>query len=283
MTSPVSMALQLIEQDLLYPWSLQALANACHCHSTHLARAFSHAVGVGPMSYLRARRLTWVAARVLQGEDGLELALQLGYQSHQAFSRAFRRQFGMTATQLRQHGKLPSSRCTQAVELGVEPKPYPIPPVQLTYWPRLQLAGLNASFAPERRYAIAGLWVDFKRQSAELAADESLAHSGACFGVVSERSLGGELMYTAAIAVHRPLASIHPNWCQWSLTAGQYMSFTHIESPQQLAPFMRSLWQEWLPQAGQQWLAQQGRQLAERPYFSHISLGGEISVHIPVD
>jgi AraC family transcriptional regulator len=58
-------------------------------------------------AYVRGRRLT-EAARVLAdgAPDILAVAIQAGYGSHEAFSRAFRDQFGLSLAELRARGHL---------------------------------------------------------------------------------------------------------------------------------------------------------------------------------
>ncbi len=274
MASLVARALALLEDDLERPWQLDELASRCHCHPTHLVRAFAQRTGYTPMGYLRARRLTLAAQQLLNGGDALAVALALGYQSQQAFSRAFRRQFGMSLTQLRQAGEIPPSRCVTALQLQTIEAPA-MPAVERCDWPRLQLAGVQAALLPSQRGAIPGLWQRLYRLQPE-------AVNKPVFGVVSERSLDGCMSYTAAVACHQPVSSTASDWQQWSLPAGSYMSFTGIESPQQLAPLMSYVWDVWLEQQGRVWLSEQAMALADQPYFSHIDERGQLSVHIPL-
>lgn len=274
MVSLVARALALLEDDLQSPWQLDELASRCHCHPTHLVRAFAQRTGYTPMGYLRARRLTLAAQQLLHGGDALPLALALGYQSQQAFSRAFRRQFGMSLTQLREAGEIPPSRCVTALHLPSIDVPA-MPVVERCDWPRLQLAGVQLALLPSQRGAIPGLWQRLYRLQSE-------AVNKPVFGVVSERSLDGCLSYTAAVACQQPVSSTASDWQQWSLPAGSYMSFTGIKSPQQLAPLMSYIWDVWLQQQGRDWLNEQAMTLADQPYFSHIDERGQLSVHIPL-
>ena len=51
---------------------------------------------MSPMAYVRARRLSDAARALIAGApDILRLALDSGYASHEAFSRAFKSQFGL--------------------------------------------------------------------------------------------------------------------------------------------------------------------------------------------
>ena len=61
---------------------------------SHLAHAFGTATGLSVMQYVRARCLS-DAARVLAGgaPNILTVALDAGYNSHEAFTRAFRDRF----------------------------------------------------------------------------------------------------------------------------------------------------------------------------------------------
>ena len=84
----------------------------------HLAHAFGAATGLSVMQYVRARRLT-VAARTLAdgAPDILDLALDAGYGSHEAFSRAFRSQFGVTPGMVRRQASTEDLPMTKAMNI----------------------------------------------------------------------------------------------------------------------------------------------------------------------
>src|SRR6201993_1561952 len=68
----------------------------------HLARAFGVLTGQSLMRYVRGRRLTEAARSLAAGEpDILKVALEAGYGSHEAFTRAFREQFQVTPEDFR--------------------------------------------------------------------------------------------------------------------------------------------------------------------------------------
>src|SRR6202035_1143537 len=61
----------------------------------HVTRAFGEATGLSVMRYVRGRRLSEAAKSLANGApDILGVALEAGYGSHEAFTRAFRDQFG---------------------------------------------------------------------------------------------------------------------------------------------------------------------------------------------
>jgi AraC family transcriptional regulator len=100
--SVTARALWHIESHLDSDLSLEAIAEASGVSRFHLSRAFGASTGQSLAGYVRGRRLGQ-AARALAGgaSDIMSLALEAGYGSHEAFTRAFRQQFGMSPEQLR--------------------------------------------------------------------------------------------------------------------------------------------------------------------------------------
>src|SRR5579864_7910078 len=104
---PVERALWFIENRIAGEISLQAIAASAGVSSHHLARAFGAATGQSLMRYARGRRLSEAARSLSAGApDILAVALDAGYGSHEAFTRAFREQFGVTPEECRIAGNL---------------------------------------------------------------------------------------------------------------------------------------------------------------------------------
>ncbi|WP_414717700.1 helix-turn-helix transcriptional regulator [Sulfitobacter sp. UBA1132] len=71
--------------------SLTGVARACGLSKFHLVRAFGTYAGRSVMRYVRARRLSEAAKRLTIESSGiLDVALEAGYNSHEAFTRAFK-------------------------------------------------------------------------------------------------------------------------------------------------------------------------------------------------
>jgi AraC-like DNA-binding protein/effector-binding domain-containing protein len=85
--------------------SLTALASQAALSPFHLHRAFSGAAGETSKQYTLRLRLGRAAALlVASGDSVLDVALSCGFQSHEVFCRAFRRQFGTTPSAYRARG-----------------------------------------------------------------------------------------------------------------------------------------------------------------------------------
>lgn len=95
-------ALQLLHEDFARRWTVEDLAASVGLSRVVLARRFTQSVGMPPLSYLAAWRMK-VAARCLANrDDGLaQIAIAVGYESDAAFSRAFKREFGVSPDEFR--------------------------------------------------------------------------------------------------------------------------------------------------------------------------------------
>src|ERR1700683_5624689 len=85
--------------------SLTALGGEAGLSAFHLHRVFSAAAGETPKQFTLRLRLGRAALLLLTSKDSvLNVALSCGFQSHEAFCRAFRRSFGMTPSAYRERG-----------------------------------------------------------------------------------------------------------------------------------------------------------------------------------
>lgn len=81
-----------LEQDL----ALDALATLAHLSPYHFHRLFRATVGETVKQYVQRLRLEQAAFRLkLQAAPVIDVAFSLGYHSHETFTRAFRKHFGI--------------------------------------------------------------------------------------------------------------------------------------------------------------------------------------------
>lgn len=92
----VGRALSLLHAHAVHPWTVDELARKVGLSRSALAQRFSDLLGQPPMQYLARWRMQIAARELLSGTKSLAaIAEQIGYESEAAFSRAFRREFGM--------------------------------------------------------------------------------------------------------------------------------------------------------------------------------------------
>lgn len=84
--------------------TLDELARAVHTSPFHLTRVFQQRTGVPMHRYLTRLRLRASLQRLAEGADDLTvLALQLGFSSHSHFTDAFRKEFGVSPSEVRRN------------------------------------------------------------------------------------------------------------------------------------------------------------------------------------
>lgn len=101
-------ALGYIEEHIDQSICLDAIAGAAHLSQYHFARLFRATFGDSAMAYVRRRQLANAARRLRQTENAsvLTIALDSGFGSHEAFTRAFRREYGISPRTYRQNTQL---------------------------------------------------------------------------------------------------------------------------------------------------------------------------------
>jgi AraC family transcriptional regulator len=123
-------AIDYMEDHLLNDLSIEEIAKQAHVSEFHFQRTFTILTEISVGEYLRRRRLTLAAQELSNtGSKIIDIALKYCYDTPEAFSKAFRRQHGLTPSQARNNiGKLKSyNRLTIQVTLkGAEPMKYKI-------------------------------------------------------------------------------------------------------------------------------------------------------------
>jgi AraC-like DNA-binding protein len=93
----ISKALTLIHQQPQRRWTLTELAEQLGMSRTSFAVRFSQVAGITPLDYVRKWRIHRACDLLQQAEHSLdEIAERVGYESGAAFSKAFKREMGIT-------------------------------------------------------------------------------------------------------------------------------------------------------------------------------------------
>ncbi len=98
----IQSALELMHADPARPWDIPTLARSAHLSPKHFARCFRDAVGMPPMAYLQALRLSRARSELATTSQPVtRVAVGHGFADGAHFTRAFKRQYGTTPSTFR--------------------------------------------------------------------------------------------------------------------------------------------------------------------------------------
>jgi AraC-like DNA-binding protein len=104
----IGQALTLVQHQPEEPWTVESLACRVSLSRSAFSAKFKQLVGESPMQYVTRVRLTKAAALLRTSSATLvEVAKSIGYDSEVAFSKAFRRYFGVAPGAYRQGRRSP--------------------------------------------------------------------------------------------------------------------------------------------------------------------------------
>lgn len=123
-------ALDIMEEHLLEEISIEDIAKEANASVFHFQRTFSILTDISVGEYLRRRRLT-LAAQELSNTNNkvIDIAFKYGYETPEAFSKAFRRQHGITPREARVNKGILNSYNRLVIQVslkGAEPMKYKI-------------------------------------------------------------------------------------------------------------------------------------------------------------
>ena len=95
--------MRYIREHITEPLDRETLADVAGFSVPHFHRVFTAHVGESAIGYVRRLRLERAARKLRMGAvDITEVAFAAGYDTHAAFSKAFKQQFGLSPSEFRQ-------------------------------------------------------------------------------------------------------------------------------------------------------------------------------------
>ena len=102
---PVFKSLEIIEKRISEKLTVENIARSVYFSKWHYQRLFREIVGDSVMEYVVKRKLSLAGRALLETDDNiLDIALKLGYDSHESFTRSFKAYMGVTPTDYRKYG-----------------------------------------------------------------------------------------------------------------------------------------------------------------------------------
>jgi len=243
---------QYIEAHLSNELSLSKIAEAAHFSRHHFARSFHAASGDTVMGYVRKRRLSVAAERLAQEQTPLiEIAFAAGFDSQEAFTRAFKRQFGKTPSAFRETQKADWVRFRPAItpETLARTKEFIRMKPVIKNHPAIKAIGFAQTFDQDTRGGIPELWDKFIPQM------DSIPHitDGTTYGLCKATDKDDSFGYMACAEV-QSLDDVPEGMEGWVIPAHKYAVFTHELSSENvhedIQPTVQYIWGSWADKAG---------------------------------
>lgn len=244
--SPVQKAVWFIETHFTRPISLAEVADASGVTRFHLARAFNLQTGSSVLGYARKRRLSEAAKAIRSGAgDILSLAIDYGYSSHEAFSRAFRVEFGIAPSTLRQSGVLETLKLTEPFDMTMNKAPAAasLREPRFVDAKTIRVAGLVRPLRDPSR--IPQQWQDFTPWIGNIPGGKT----DATYGVCAMASGEDDLVYLTGVEIDgdpdlpAPLEAM-------TLAEGRYAVFEHVGHVSTIGATWHAILENWLPESG---------------------------------
>ncbi|TQK53784.1 AraC family transcriptional regulator [Brevibacillus sp. AG162] len=245
-------AIDYVEEHLQEEMNISEIASRAHFSAFHFQRLFQAISGFSVQEYIRKRRLSEAARALKQTSDNvLEIAVAYQYQSQEALTRAFEKQFGITPGKYRKENRsLPyqakmdflTFRQTIKGEITMN-KP------TITTLDEILIIGrrFRTSLQDEKYFTdIPGFYQafgsnqDFLRIPNKAAADMS-------YGISCEFADDGSFSFVVGEAVHGFPEELPEGFISLALPAGKYAEFKVNGDVDLVQNTRRYIYGTWLP------------------------------------
>ena len=241
-----------MEEHLLDEIKIEDIAYEANASPFHFQRIFLILTDLSISDYLRRRRLTIAAEELLRtNERIIDLAYKYGYDTPEAFTKAFRRQHGVSPSEARKGvGKLQSyNRLVIQVSLkGVEPMKY-----KMIETDSFQIVGIKRSFSfanGENQIGIPKLWDEVNADgTCDLIASLNNGPVKGVLGVCIVASKEAKQMDYWVAASHEGEKPDH--LLQLEIPASKWAVFeVHGAMPHAIQNVWKQIFSEWFPSNG---------------------------------
>ena len=243
--SPIEKTLWFIESHFSTEITLGDIARAGGVSRFHLTRAFGAATGRSIMRYVRGRRLTEAAKALSNGApDILSVALDAGYGSHEAFTRAFKDEFGVTPEMIRAQDHGDKIELVEPIKID-ERLPLKLEPPRIENGERLFIAGLGGRYTCEASAGIPSQWQRFLPHLGQIPGQLGRT----AFGVRCNSDDAGNFDYVCGAEV-KDFSRLPADWCRVRIPEQTYAIFFQRDHISTIRSTWNTIWNNWLPESG---------------------------------
>jgi AraC family transcriptional regulator len=246
-------AIDYMEEHLLDEITVEDIAKQANSSPFHFQRTFAILTDLSVGEYLRRRRLSLAAGELCSSDARIiDLALKYGYDTPEAFTKAFRRQHGISPSEARKYtGKLKSySRLGIQVSLkGAEPMQY-----RVVEQEAFKVVGIKEEFSYANGENLAGIPNMWDRANQDGTCDFLLCKNNGpvkgVLGVCVDQSKVQEkqMDYWVAAAYD---GETPDGYLKMEIPASKWAIFeVHGPMPEAMQNVWKQIFTEWFPSSG---------------------------------
>ncbi len=277
--------LRYIEDNLPKRVTIADVARAAGYSAYHYCRLFHSLTGDSVMGYTRKRRLTVAAQQLTNCANTrlIDLALDCGFESQAAFTRAFKRHFGLPPGAVRKSGRVWLPRC----RWPLDGRTLAHLAETLTMTPRFKerdditFVGLREDASIKAGVDGPGLWRHFGPLIEKIPHRRG-THTLGVIEVLDKQA--GAFAYTAAVEVER-VGKLATGLTSKTLKGGRFAVFTHKLASCDIGGELRRtfgyIYGTWVPNSGVKLRAHYDLELYDER-FDPKTISGEVDIWVPV-
>jgi AraC family transcriptional regulator len=243
--SPVGKALWYIESHFGQEMSLNEVAGVAGVSRYHISRAFGLATGLSVIRYARGRRLTEAARELAHGApDILAVAIEAGYGSHEAFTRAFRDLFGQTPEAVREQGNVDGIGLVEPIKMD-ESLLTNLSPPRFEDGRTLLIAGLCERYNSESSAGIPAQWQQFAPNIGYIPGEVG----GVTYGVICNSDDSENMEYITGVEVP-DFSRVPKELTRLRIPEQRYAVFPYGGHVSTIRRVWSTIWNKWVPESG---------------------------------
>lgn len=270
--------LQYIDTHLDEDLSVERLSAVAAFSKFHFHRQFSEYFGLAAFRYVQLLRLKKAMYELAfrSHKQVIHIALDNGYESSEAFSRAFKKSLGLSPAQFRKQPQWDNWQDSNSTLIQLReqhmPMTYQHSDVRIVTFPETRIAVLEHRGAPGllpnsiQRFIA---WRKLNKLPPSVSATFNLIYDD------PEQTPAADFRFDLAAAVTAPVAQNEHGIVNKTIPAGECAVIRHTGSDAELGNVVRFLYNSWLPQSE--------RNLRDFPlFFQRISFFPDVPEHLMV-
>lgn len=274
--NPVGKALWFVESHFAQDITPEQIASVAGVSRWYMTRAFGAATGLPLMRYLRSRRLGEAARALAAGApDILAVALEWGYGSHEAFTRAFRDHFGVTPESIRAQGHVNNLDIMEPIRMEQNFIP-DLKPARIVDSQPLLIAGVGERYDQQSSAGIPAQWQRFMPHFGHVPGQVGRVAYGVCLNCDDE----GNFDYICGVEV-RDFNALPEHFARTRIPAQRYAVFEHKGHVSTIRSTWNTIWNQWMPQSGFEAADAPDFERYAEDFDTHTGMGG-VEIWIPV-